>query len=48
MAGILQNWDSPALLIGGVEDHVHTLFLLSKNQTLITDRCAKEVKLSDW
>jgi REP element-mobilizing transposase RayT len=41
-AGILQNWDSPALLIGGVADHVHILFLLSKSHALI--KLVEEVK----
>lgn len=33
-AGIFQKMDNPALIIGGVEDHVHALFLLSKNYAL--------------
>ena len=33
-AGIFKEWDSPALLIGGVEDHIHALFSLSKNHAL--------------
>jgi REP element-mobilizing transposase RayT len=33
-AGIFKTWDSPALVIGGVEDHVHALFSLSKNHAL--------------
>ena len=33
-AGIFQQWESPAIAIGGVEDHVHALFLLSKNHAL--------------
>ncbi len=33
-AGILQEWKSPALVIGGVADHVHVLFCLSKNHAL--------------
>ncbi len=33
-AGILEEWDSPAIVIGGVEDHVHALFALSKNHPL--------------
>ena len=33
-AGIFQEWESPALSIGGVEDHVHALFSLSKNYAL--------------
>src|SRR5262249_40241585 len=41
-AGILHNWDSPALMIGGVADHVHSLFLLSKNHALI--KIVEEVK----
>ncbi|GAA4452527.1 transposase [Novipirellula rosea] len=32
MATILRdNVDSPAIIIGGVEDHIHALFLLSRN-----------------
>ena len=33
-AGIFQQMESPALIIGGVEDHVHALFALSKNCAL--------------
>ena len=33
-AGIFKEWESPALVIGGVEDHVHALFSLSKNHAL--------------
>jgi len=33
-AGILNEWESPALVIGGVSDHVHALFSLSKNHAL--------------
>ena len=33
-AGILQEWDSPAIVIGGDVEHVHTLFVLSKNHVL--------------
>jgi putative transposase len=43
-AGIFKEWDSPALLIGGVEDHVHALFSLSKNQAL--KKIVEEVKKS--
>jgi REP element-mobilizing transposase RayT len=42
IAGIFQNWDSPALVIGSVEDHVHALFGLSKNQPL--SKVVEEVK----
>ncbi len=31
MAGICKNLDSPALMVGGVEDHVHLLCRHSKN-----------------
>jgi REP element-mobilizing transposase RayT len=41
-AGIFKEWDSPALIIGGVEDHVHALFLLSKNHAL--KKIVEEVK----
>ena len=41
-AGIFRQWDSPALIIGGVADHVHALFLLSKNHALKT--IVEEVK----
>jgi REP element-mobilizing transposase RayT len=41
-AGIFQAWDSPAIVIGGVEDHVHALFALSKNHPL--KRIVEEVK----
>jgi REP-associated tyrosine transposase len=41
-AGIYQEWDSPALVIGGVEEHVHALFALSKNYPLI--KIVEEVK----
>ena len=33
-AGIFKQWESPALVIGGMEDHIHALFALSKNQPL--------------
>jgi putative transposase len=41
-AGIFKEWDSPALAIGGVEDHVHALFALSKNHPLT--KIVEEVK----
>lgn len=34
LAGILRDLDSPALVIGSVADHVHVLFMLSKNRAL--------------
>ena len=41
-AGVLREWESPALVIGGVADHVHTLFCLSKNVALA--KVIEEVK----
>ena len=41
-AGIFKQWDSPALVIGGIEDHVHALFSLSKNHAL--KKIIEEVK----
>ena len=41
-AGIFKEWDSPALAIGGVDDHVHALFVLSKNHPL--KKIVEEVK----
>jgi REP element-mobilizing transposase RayT len=43
-AGILKRWQSPALIIGGVSDHVHLLFCLSKNHALA--KVVEEVKKS--
>ena len=44
LGGILRNWESPSLVVGGVEDHVHILFLLSKNHALAD--IVEEVKSS--
>ena len=41
-AGIFKELDSPALAIGGVDDHVHALFVLSKNHPL--KKIVEEVK----
>ncbi len=41
-AGIFRERDSPALVISGVEDHVHALFSLSKNHAL--KKIVEEVK----
>jgi putative transposase len=41
-AGIFKEWQSPALAIGGVADHVHALFALSKNHPL--KKLVEEVK----
>ena len=40
--GIFKDWESSALVIGGVEDHVHALFSLSKNHAL--KKIVEEVK----
>jgi putative transposase len=34
IAGILRKHDCPTLLVGGVADHVHALFALSKNHSI--------------
>ncbi len=41
-AGILQEWKSPAIVIGGAADHVYALFVLSKNSALC--KVVEEVK----
>ena len=41
-AGIFQKFESPSLIIGGVDDHVHALFTLSKNYALT--KIVEEVK----
>ena len=41
-AGIFENMESPALIIGGIDDHVHALFSLSKNYAL--KKVVEEVK----
>ena len=41
-AGIFKQWESPALVIGGTEDHIHALFALSKNHPL--KKIVEEVK----
>ena len=43
-AGIFRELQSPAVIIGGVEDHVHALFSLSKNFAL--KKIVEEVKKS--
>ena len=41
-AGIFREWGSPAIEIGGEKDHVHALFVLSKNHALC--KIIEEVK----
>jgi REP element-mobilizing transposase RayT len=44
LAGTLNELDCPAIEVGGVADHVHILFLLSK--TLSLSKAVEEVKKS--
>jgi putative transposase len=48
VAAILNNQDSPALKVGGMSDHIHALFRLSKNLALA--KIVEEVKTnsSKW
>jgi REP element-mobilizing transposase RayT len=42
MGGILRQWESPAILMNSVADHIHILFCLSKNEAL--KKVVEEVK----
>jgi len=42
MGGILRQWESPAILMNSVADHIHILFYLSKNHAL--KKVVEEVK----
>ena len=42
MAGTLKKYESPALIINSVPDHIHILFHLSKNYTLA--KVVEEIK----
>ena len=44
LAAVLNNQDSPALKVGGMSDHVHALFRLSKNLALA--KIVEEMKTS--
>lgn len=44
IAGICKNLESPAIQIGGITDHIHILFVLSKNISLVS--FVKEIKTS--
>ncbi len=52
-AGIFEKQSSPARRIGGIDDHVHALFLLSKNYALkdiveeVKTASSKWIKTSD-
>ncbi len=41
-SGIFTQWQSPAIVVGGIDDHVHCLFSLSKDHALKT--IVEEVK----
>ena len=43
-AGIFKQWDSPSIIIGGVADHIHALFSLSRIHAL--KKIVEEVKKS--
>ena len=43
-AGVFRQWESPAIVIGGVDDHVHALFCLSRKHALM--KIVEEVKKS--
>src|SRR5262245_1623690 len=42
LAGIFKEWESPAIVVGGHEDHVHALFVLNKNHPLT--KIVEEIK----
>src|SRR5262245_53752422 len=42
IGGILREWDSPAIIMNSVADHMHILFCLSKNHAL--KKVIEEVK----
>lgn len=44
IAGICKSLESPAIQIGGITDHIHILFILSKKRSLIS--IVEEVKKS--
>jgi len=48
MATVLGNMDSPALVINGVEDHVHVLCLMSRKFTLAQLFEAVKADSSKW
>jgi len=48
MSGICKNYDSPALQIGGMPDHIHILFVLSKKIALVTLVTELKKNSSKW
>ena len=47
-ASVLQRLESPAICIGGVEDHVHILFSLSKKKSLVDVVRDVKANTSKW
>jgi putative transposase len=47
-ATILKNLDCPAILIGGVEDHVHILALLSRKHAIMDVVQESKTETSKW
>ena len=48
IAGILRKHDCPTLLVGGAIDHVHSLFVLSKNHSIAEIVYAVKRSSSKW
>jgi REP element-mobilizing transposase RayT len=48
LAGTCRNLDSPSLIVGGVEDHVHILCRLSKNLSVAQYLRALKRESSKW
>lgn len=48
LASVLRSHDCETIIVGGVEDHIHSLFALSKNHSLV--EVIKEIKRtsSSW
>lgn len=47
-ATILKNVDSPAIVIGGVEDHIHILALLSRKVAIMDVILQSKTETSKW
>ncbi len=48
LAQVFNNLDSPAIEVGGTEDHVHVLCLLSRNRTLSEIIGKTKANSSSW
>ena len=46
LASILKSHNCPTLIVGGVADHIHALFVLSKNESIANT--VYELKRSSW